>query len=263
MLQQTFVFRCLNGFGNKLCNLMNMFYIHDQIPQATILLDWVMNEHCQLDIADIIDLTPYPWIRRADGRRPPPGELARRTAAGLYTSYAVPGELWASTSVEPTRWDSLEEWKRHRSLVSISFHLYRFVPMDFCRQTFAAFKFHPAILARMAARGPGRPLVHVRSGDLQRLIENSVDPTVGERLRTTIAGLDPLVVSQYTADTLQRGPDQIREAVADLLWMSRVCTIRGYCPYSHFSSWVFVLSAQWNPQKPIFDYRKAHLEMLT
>ncbi len=243
--QQTFVFRCINGFGNKLCNVMNMFYVHEQIPHAEILLDWVVNEHCQLDSAERIDLTPYPWIKKAAGRRPPPGEL------------------WACTSVEPTRWDSLEEWKRHRSLVSISFHLYRFVPLEFCRQTFAAFKFSAAIQDCVAARGPGNPIVHVRGGDLQRLLEESVDPTVSERLRTTIAALDPAHVAQYTADTLQRGPDQIREAVADLLWMSRACEIRGYCPYSHFSSWIFLLSAQWNPQKPIFDYRKAYVETLT
>lgn len=245
MRQQTFVFRCINGFGNKLCNLMNMFYVHEQMPQAEILLDWVINEHCRLDIADIIDISPYPWIKRAAGRRPPPGEL------------------WASTSVEPTRWDSLEEWKRHRSLVSISFHLYRFVPLVFCRSTFAAFRFHPQILERMTARGPGRPVVHVRGGDLQRLLEAD-DPAIGDRLRTTLASLDPsLSVTTYSAEALERGPDQIREAVADLLWLSRVATLRGYCPYSHFSSWAFLLSSQWDPTRPLFDYRKTHLELLT
>ena len=244
--QQTFVFRCNNGFGNKLCNLMNMFYIHEKIPEAIILLDWVVNEHCQLDIAEIIDLTPYPWIRRAAGRRP------------------TPGEFWACTSVEPTRWDSLEEWKRHRTLVSISIHLFRFVPREFCRSTFAGFQFHPEILRRVEARGPGRPIVHVRAGDLKKFLEEACDPTLGDRLRITLQQLDPSVsVAEYSAEKLERGSDQIRESIADLLWFSRACTIRGYCPYSHFSSWAFLLSAQWDPTRPVFDYRKTHLEILT
>jgi hypothetical protein len=45
------VFRFNSGFGNRLCNLMNMFYIHEKFPDSLIYIDWVATSSNKLDIS--------------------------------------------------------------------------------------------------------------------------------------------------------------------------------------------------------------------
>ena len=40
------LFKFIHGFGNRLCNLMNMFYIHEKYPETLIFINWVINNHC-------------------------------------------------------------------------------------------------------------------------------------------------------------------------------------------------------------------------
>lgn len=243
-MRQTFVGRCISGLGNRLNNLMNLFYLHNAFPEAEILLDWPLNNHCALDIAEIIHLEDFPWIRRGSG-----------------------GPVWASTdSYGSTKWDILTSWAGHKRIVSVAFHLYRFVPLRFCIEWFRRFRFKPAILEAVERRcrefGIDRPVAHARLGDMVTLLERE-DPSIRSRLTAEIEALDPSILRwTYETPGRDRGPAQIREAVADLLFLTRHCHIHAYCPYSTFSSWVFLLSREFKEGEPIFDTRARRLHLL-
>ena len=234
-----YVFKCNMGLGNKLCNLMNMFYIHSIFPYY---LHWVVDHHCGADIHEILDLSEFTWIR-------PMSELRPRS-----------GDLWASTSISNrTRWDHLAEWSKHRRIVSISFHLFAFVPLTFCRDTFLHLKRREPVLLSIQAKqaGPwaGRAFISVRKGDLLQLLQTmESDPAIEQRMTEALAK-SPYPAYIYDQMVVNRGRDQVIDAMADLIFLSQHADIRGYCPYSWFSSWIYLLSPRFSSANPVFDVR--------
>ena len=226
-----FVFRCITGLGNRLCNLMNMFYLHSLYPTATIYIEWLLNHHCGATLADLIDLADYPWIQ--SGPRP--------------------NALYAITSKQHrTRWDSPAEWAKHPIIVSVSHHLYAFVPLEYCRTKWADLRFTPAVMVavdhKVVTHGVGRDLLQFRQGDLLVL-------SGGEALIETYRGLRAqypnALVSEYTQLVPDRPSHHVVDAMADILF-SRHCVLRCYSPYSWFSSWIYLLSDCFS-NGPLFD----------
>jgi hypothetical protein len=221
---------------------MNMFYIHSVAPSATYYLHWVVDHHCGADIHELLDLSECTWIRPVTGLR------------------RCPGELWASTSISNrTRWDNLDKWTCHSRIVSISFHLYAFVPLTFCRDTFLQLKRREPVLRAIQEKqaGPwaGRPFISVRKGDLLHVLQTmESDPMIEQRITDALA-TSPYSAYIYDQKIVNRGRDQVIDAMADLIFLSQYADIRGYCPYSWFSSWIYLLSPKFSSANPVFDFR--------
>lgn len=221
---------------------MNMFYLHSVFPSATYYLQWVVDHHCGADIHELLDLSEFTWIR-------PMTELRPRS-----------GDLLASTSIaNRTRWDNLGEWDRHRRIVSVSFHLFTFVPLSFCRDTFLKLKQKEPVLRsiqeKQAGAWAGRPFISVRKGDLLQMLQlMESDPTIEQRITDKLATSSfPAYI--YDQQVVNRGRDHVIDSMADLIFFSQHADIRGYCPYSWFSSWIYILSSGFSSANPVFDFR--------
>lgn len=242
------VFKFTSGFGNRLSNLMNLFYIHEQFPQAVIYADWAVNPHCGIKMEEVFD--GFPFILPYD-----------RYKKGL--------EKWASsTSAHDTKWDALDEWRKHPTIVSVSFHLYAFVPLEYCRRMFRLLQFTERVKERVSYKisAHGRNnIVHFRGGDLTKLLQENESAAEVRRVFEKVEKLktDPqLRVCTYNQMTVNRRCDDVLEAISDLVYFSQHNTVAGYCPYSHFSSWIFVLSSSFNPDLPVFNYKKIDLVLV-
>jgi len=252
MNDQHLLFRCIHGFGNRLCNIINMFYIHDKYPQSFIYLDWRKNNHCNIGIEDIIDITQYTWILSSD-----------EYYTNIFSKYRSI-ELWASTSVnERTRWDKIEEWNIHKCIVSVSFNIFEFVPKTFCINTFNSFIFKETIYKivndKINNYGIEKNVIHFRNGDLIKVLgtngyENEVD-----KMMQKINGLkNKNEIMEYNKLDVDRKYNDVLESVADLIFISKYCNLMGYSSYSHFSSWIFLLSKKYiddTGKYPIFNSR--------
>jgi len=252
-----FKFNC--GFGNRLCNLMNLFYIHEIYPDALIYINWILNNHCNIPVDDIFDFTSYPFIRPAEE----------------YYNHIFPShrniELWASTSVnERTRWDNIDEWSKHKCIISVSYNMYSFVTPEYCRNIFRRLIFRDSITARIADKiaqyGTEKKLIHFRNGDLVKIISENESTDKVNCLLAKVKQLPPeFTIFEYDQMTVDRNHNHMLESIADLLFLSQHSNFAGYCPYSHFSSWVFLLSAKFIDDKekyPIFNCKKIDVILL-
>jgi hypothetical protein len=242
------VFKFNSGFGNRLCNLMNLFYIHQHFPNASIYINWVVNHHCNIQLNDILDLKKCSFILPYD----------------KYKN--IGSQSWASSSnTHDTKWDNLEEWRKHTNIVSVSFHLYSFVPPEYCRRVFDMLTFtdqiHNCVSSKINTYGCGKNIIHFRGGDLITLLSENESKSKVQSVMDKIEKLkrEPnKIVHEYNQFTVNRQYNDMIESISDLIYLSKHNIVVGYCPYSHFSSWIFVLSSTFinNPNLyPIFNYK--------
>jgi hypothetical protein len=163
---QHIIFKFILGFGNRLCNLMNMFYIHEKYPNALIYINWIKNKHCDISINDIFDLQQYKFILSSD-----------EYYNNIFPKYKNL-ELWANTSVnERTRWDNIDEWGKHNCIVSVSYNLYSFVTNEYCIKLFNSliFKENINLLVnnKLIKYGNNQKYIHFRNGDIINLLSKN------------------------------------------------------------------------------------------
>lgn len=243
-------FKCIGGLGNRLCNIMNMFAIHEYYPELPIYLIWLENNHCNIPFKELFSIQ-YDWI--LDGK-----SLKNNNT-----------ELWATTSIiERTRWDNIQEWAKHPYLVSVSFHLYSFVTYDFCRLKFNELQPSRKVLDNLQHKidlyGINLPLIHFRSGDLLQLLRqneenwqnSNVDITYIKALKDKYPNC---IYAEYNIQNVDRSSDHMIDSLGDLLFFSKYCNVIAYCPYSWFSSWIFLLSDQYKYTKKIFNSRLSEI----
>jgi hypothetical protein len=247
------VFKCVMGLGNRLNNLINMFVLHEQYPHATIYLYWPVNNHCGASVADLFDLSGYNWIHHTT------------------TPPRTPGEFWATTTSTTTSpWDTLTHWTSRSAIVSHAVWPYRFVSHPEMARILLSLPLQSTVTAKLQEKrtrfGDGRPIIHYRKGDLLNILR-ATDAAPVELERRIAARLSTIPadwrVETYTQAVPDRPCDAVIDALADLLYFSRHCDLRGYCPYSTFSSWLFVLSPRYRPNLPCFTTGVVDLILLT
>ena len=256
------LFKFILGFGNRLCNLMNMFYIHEKYPDALIYINWVKNNHCNIPIDDVFDLTQHKYILSSD-----------EYYKNIFPKYRS-SELWATTSVnEKTRWDNIDEWEKHISIVSVSYNLYSFVTPEYCIKNFNSLIFKDIIANLVSNKiqkyGAGKKYIHFRNGDLLKLISNTESPEkiskLLEKVKNLNFGLNDFEVVEYNQLQVDRKYNDMLDSISDLIFLSKHTHLVGYCPYSHFSSWLFLLSSSFinnSELYPIFNYKIVDLILL-
>lgn len=253
------VFKFILGFGNRLCNLMNMFYIHEKYPTALIYINWIKNKHCDISIHDIFDLTDHKYILSADDVFPKHN----------------PSELWATTSLnERTRWDNIDEWKKHSYIVSVSYNLYSFVTTEYCINAFNGLKFKENINALVSNKiikyGLDQKYIHFRNGDLIKCLSENESPEKVAKLIEKVKNIrirsnEFFSIFEYNQTCVDRNSTHMLDSISDLIFLSKHTSIVGYCPFSHFSSWVFLLSSNFidnNELYPIFNYKVIDIILL-
>jgi len=240
-----FIFKFINGLGNRLCNLMNMFYVHSIYPQATYYIIWLENHHCGAKLSDLLDLSEYTWIRY--------------DYESIRHRYKA-NELYAHTSIkERTRWDNLEEWKKHPAIVSITHHLYAFVPIAFCQSIFPRLTYTSRVTAGIQTNiekyGINRNLCHFRKGDLLRLLdaESECFNRLVEKVKH-IQDTQDVFTIEYNKVDVDRPSDAVIESFSDLLFFANHCSVVAYSPYSWFSSWIYILNKNYVPDNPVFNF---------
>jgi len=254
-MSQHIVFKFLLGFGNRLCNLMNLFYIHDKYPNALIYINWIKNKHCDICINDVFDMSKYKYIM--------PYETYCRTRNKA-------SELWATTSVnDRTRWDNIDEWGKHSCIVSVSFNLYSFVTPEYCIKMFNSLVFKEPINTmvshKITKHGFHQKYIHFRNGDLTKVLYECESPEKVTQLREKVS-IFRNCVFEYNQICVDRDTTHMLHSISDLIFLSKHSIIIGYCPYSHFSSWVFILSSSFinNVEKyPVFNYKVIDVVLLT
>jgi hypothetical protein len=245
------IFKCIAGLGNRLCNLMNMMYIRNIFPHSTFYLVWLPNPHCGAEFKDLFH--QIPWVKSQQ-------EYQRIFPQIKHL------EKYATTSIsQRTRWDSLDEWKKHSHIVSVSHHLYQFVPPEYCIEAMKCLQPTPAVKTviqeLLTSQGPCE-IVHFRNGDLLTILH--ANTPCKERILETLTKLDSSIVKiEYSADIVNRPAQDVIRALGELYYYSGHCTIKGYCPYSWFSSWVFLLSKQYSKEYPIFNADILELILVT
>lgn len=259
------VFKFILGFGNRLCNLMNMFYIHEKYPDALIYINWIKNKHCNINIDDIFDLTEYKWILNSN-----------EYYNNIFPTYRSI-ELWATSSVNnKSRWDNIDEWSKHKCIVSVSFNLFSFVSNEYCIKTFNSLIMRESINKLVSNKimeygieygmeygiknNIKLQFIHFRNGDLVKLLSDTESSDKVELLikKTTLLKQQDYKFFEYKQDVVDRNYNDVLESVAELIFLSKHINIIGYCPYSHFSSWIFLLSPKFIDNKelyPIFNYK--------
>lgn len=245
---KSIIFKFIAGFGNRLCNLINMMYIHEIFPKADIYVEWLTNNHCNIPFDNIIDKNQFHYIKY---------------------NYPYKGrELYASTSTTyRTAWDYISKWDNHDVIVSVSFHLYLFVPYKKARQYFSTIKFsnyiNDMVKLKINKNGKDNRIIHFRGGDLLKLIEeNESIPGISDKLKNIVEYIKlqkNCSVYSYDKMIVDRNSDDISNAIADLIYISKYNKVIAYCPYSHFSSWIYLLSNDFiddSEQFPIFNHKK-------
>ena len=246
-----YVFKCIHGLGNRLCNIMNMFYIHKVYPNRKIFLIWSENEHCNIPLKELFDFSDPSnnWIQA-------PAEYHKK----LFPRFRSK-ELYASTSKHArTKWDNIEEWSKHPALVSISFHLYEFVSYEFCIQTFQRFLLQTAVQENVQSKiktyGLGREIIHVRKGDLLTLLQcdnETIEQTICAKVNSLRQRYPNHSMIEYDQLIVNRTSNHVIDSLGDLMYFSKHCKLKAYSPYSWFSSWIYLLSPEFDANNPIFD----------
>ena len=259
MNEHYIVFRFIQGFGNRLCNLMNMFYIHDKYPNALIYIDWIKNKHCNISIDEIFNFTEYDWILSSE-----------EYYKNIFPKYKNI-ELWATTSMnERTRWDRIEEWQKHKCIVSVSFNLFEFVSKRYCINKFNSFIINKDIINmvndKITKYMNNNKFIHFRNGDLIKILDINGYTKDVDKLMKKIDNLkDDYEIFEYNRLDVDRKKNNVIESIADLIYLSKHCNLVGYSPYSHFSSWIYLLSEKFIDDKdkyPIFNYKNVDIILL-
>jgi hypothetical protein len=235
-----------------LCNLVNLFFLHKAYPNRLIFLDWPINAHCGAAFDELFQ-TPYSWL-----------QISPRPAI-------IKEEVWANTSIrERTRWDNVDEWGKHAAIMSVSYHLYSFVPLSYCALVFRTLRptecVQIAIRTRQTEFGLNRHIVHFRAGDLLILLRNNEGANVEAITAAahTACTLRPdVLLWAYVENSVARCKDAVIDALADL-YFSQSCQLVAYTPYSWFSSWVYLLNRCFDEsaKRPVFDFREMHVEVI-
>ena len=253
MSQIVFIFN--SGFGNRLCNLMNMFYIHEKYPNSLIYMKWNINHHCNISIENIIDLNNHSFILSYD-------KYYNKSQTNISS------QIWATSSTnDRTKWDNINEWGNHKNIVSVSFYLYSFVTYEYCKNIFNnVIKFketiNNSVLDKINKYGCGNNIIHFRGGDLIKILsENESEEKVNiliNKIEKIKNNKNNIILYEYNEFIVNRNHNDVLESISDLIYLSKHNTIVGYCPYSHFSSWIFLLSSNFIDDKnkyPIFNYK--------
>jgi hypothetical protein len=148
--------------------------------------------------------------------------------------------------------------------------MYSFVTPEYCRNIFRRLIFRDSITARIADKiaqyGTEKKLIHFRNGDLVKIISENESTDKVNCLLAKVKQLPPeFTIFEYDQMTVDRNHNHMLESIADLLFLSQHSNFAGYCPYSHFSSWVFLLSAKFIDDKekyPIFNCKKIDVILL-
>jgi len=247
-----FVFKCIGGLGNRLCNLFNMFYLHKIYPAAEIYLVWSINNHCGAKLDDLIDMSEHTWIRSES-------EYLSRVYPRFHQalSYAY------SNRREQTRWDILDVWKNHNVIVSVTISLYMFVPQEFCVETYNGFKLPSHVTSIIEERinryGDRRELVHFRTGDMLRILDDergSYRVRLTEKFEAIKGEFPSALIVEYAQMVVDRPALSVIEAFAELAFYIKHCRVVAYTPYSWFSSLVIFLNRDYRVDLPVFDTEK-------
>jgi len=225
---------------------MNMFYLHSVYPDAAIYIVWLINNHCGAKLSDLIDLSEHKWIL-------PESDYY----ASVYPRYRHV-ELYSISSLHfRSCWYKICKFVKYLIILSVSHHLYEFVPLAFCLTVFATFKFSRAVndnlVAKISKYGSGRPIIHFRQGDLLKLLGMEVSVEIVEKYKTILAKYPDALTCTYNQMVPDRPACQVVDSLGDLLFFSKHCNVVAYCPYSWFSSWIFLLSSKFRMGLPIFD----------
>lgn len=221
-------------------------------PNALIYINWIKNKHCNISINDIFYLEECNFILSAD-----------EYYNNIFPKYKKL-ELWATTSVnERTKWDNIDEWEKHMCIVSVSFNLYSFVTNDYCIKIFnkLIFKENINLLVnnKLIKYGNHQKYIHFRNGDIINLLSKNESVEKVNHLIEKVNFLKKnFTIFEYDQFYVDRNYDHMLESISDLIFLSKYTTIIGYCPYSYFSSWVFLLSSNFIDNKeiyPIFNYK--------
>ena len=158
----------------------------------------------------------------------------------------------------------MKNGKKHKYIVSVSFHLYSFVTTEYCRNIFnncLVFKedITNIVKTKTVKYGVNKKIIHFRNGDLLHLlsINESLDNVNSIIEKVELLNKDYFLF-EYNQFKVDRNYNDVLESIADLIYLSKYNNVIGYCPYSHFSSWIFVLSSNFidnNQKYPIFNYK--------
>lgn len=239
---RTIVFKCVMGLGNRLNNLINMFVLHEHYPNAQIYLLWPINNHCGASVTDLFDLSGFSWIKITDS---PP---------------VTPGEFFATTtSTTSSPWDTVSHWTIRPAIVSHAVWPFKFISHSTMTRIFLSLplKSEPqkAIQSLISLGGEQRSIIHFRKGDLLKILINTEATTsdIETRINSKLEGVPKdWLIQSYAQDVPKRPKDATIQALAELIYYSKHCDLRGYCPYSTFSSWLFILSPNYTPTLPCF-----------
>jgi hypothetical protein len=113
-----------------------------------------------------------------------------------------------------------------------------------------------AVQHNISRYGINRELVHFRTGDLLKILDDHKDShkaRLTERFIALKAQFPEAAVVEYTQMIVDRPAVAIIEAFAELIFYTRHCTIIAYTPYSWFSSLVIFLNRGYRDGLPVFD----------
>lgn len=243
---QVIIFRFIAGFGNRLCNLINMIYLHNLFPKAKIYVEWKINNHCKCPLNNIIDLDKFSYIN--------------------FNYKYQGGEIYASSSnVNRTKWDNIKIWEENNIIVSVAFYMYSFISYELSREYFNTIPFKEEIFnivnSKINSYGINRNIIHFRDGDLLKLLEDN-NNSIKEKIMKSINEYHDAELYHYNKNIVDRNNNDVIDAIADLIYLSKYNKIVGYSPYSHFSSWIYLLSNSFTDNSelfPIFNYKKTYL----
>jgi hypothetical protein len=227
-----------------------MIYFHDLFPNVEIYVEWNVNNHCKILLNDIIDLNRFNYIK--------------------FNFKYKGGEIYASTSnVNRTKWDNIKNWELHNVLVSVSFYIYSFISYKLTKEYFNTIPFRDEIFnlvnLKISSQGINRKLIHFRDGDLLNLLkdnEHNKDNSIKYKIIQSINDHKEAELYHFNNDIVDRSHNDVIDAIADLIYLSKYNIIIGYSPYSHFSSWIYLLSDSFIDDQanyPIFNYKKTFI----
>jgi hypothetical protein len=208
-----------------------MFYLHKTYPDAEIYLVWPINNHCGAKIDELIDMSDHTWVR-SDGD----------CMAKIYPRIRTAIVYACSSKRERTRWDTIEEWKKHEVIISVNISLYLFVSHAFCVETYNGLKLKPSVTSiieeRLDRYGDMRELVHFRAGDMLRILDDSLGShrvRLTEKFETIKLEFPSAIIVEYTQMAADRPSSAAIEAFAELTFYAKHCRVIAYTPNSWFS----------------------------
>ena len=256
------IFRCVSGFGNKINNIINLFYFYDRYQGGIFYIDWVTNNHFSATFESIYDSSSYNRIHLL---KDPP-------SLSIYG----PGHTWAHTTLKTsTKWDDIKEWDtiylNHSSqfIVSTSYLLYDFIPLDFARKVIQErlvlhLEYQEKIKDSIATIPKDSFIIHMRFGDLIRIYDdekgtlwNTIQSDANEKIQSLEMKFKNIPFQKYIFQNDQgkianRDRNMIQQTIIDFYTIIAF-PIAIYCPFSTFSSLMFIACQNFDPSLPLFE----------